>query len=71
MEFNEKRELSIAFAKWLIQKHRSKLEFSDNVNAVNFASDIMVELCHNTGELGRPNKSEEAFEQFLNQYKGL
>lgn len=37
----------INFAKWFVHSRRKSLVYNDQVNAVDFASNLMVELCEN------------------------
>lgn len=40
-----KNEL-LEFAKWFVHSRRKKFKYQDNVNATEFASNLMTELCY-------------------------
>lgn len=42
----DEKEL-IEFAKWFVHSRRKNLKYEDKLNAVSFASNLMVELCAN------------------------
>ncbi len=41
----DEKEL-IEFAKWLIHSRRKKFNYQEQINAHDFASNLMSELCH-------------------------
>lgn len=45
MEHIQRTEL-IQFAIWLVHSRRLNMKYADNINAVDFASNLMSELCH-------------------------